>query len=144
MEIIAGLGNRELALWTGWTADTVETYLKGLYAKLQVHSRAQATRLAIDALLEHAFQGGGQGKATREHLNRETTADPRRAKGRARGLAVLPYRTPAAARINSRANATPSAKLCRGIRSSLPCIRSSPIGIGIPVTPYTGMPALRK
>ncbi len=50
--IAAGLKNRELADWTGWTEDTVESYCKDLYRKLAVHTRGQTSQRIIGDLLE--------------------------------------------------------------------------------------------
>ena len=47
----AGLTNRQLAQWTGWTEGTVETYLKNLNAKLAIHRRGQANQLIVMELL---------------------------------------------------------------------------------------------
>lgn len=50
--IAAGLKNCELASWTGWTENTIETYCKNLFCKLAVHTRGQAAERMIVELLD--------------------------------------------------------------------------------------------
>lgn len=49
--IAAGLTNRQMVEWTGWSEATIETYLKLLYSKLRVSSRGQVSRIVLNTAL---------------------------------------------------------------------------------------------
>ena len=53
--VSAGLGNPQLAAWTGWTVCTVETYLKGRFLVLGVHRREELFVIVLGEVLA----GGG-------------------------------------------------------------------------------------
>lgn len=51
LEVFAGASNKEIALKSNLSLDTIKTHLKNIYAKLGVRSRAQAMKVSIEQKL---------------------------------------------------------------------------------------------
>ncbi len=51
LEVVAGASNKEIALHSNLSLDTVKTHLKNIYVKLGVRSRSQAIKVAIEQKL---------------------------------------------------------------------------------------------
>jgi len=51
LEVVAGASNKEIALHSNLSLDTVKSHLKNIYAKLGVRSRSQAIMVAIEQKL---------------------------------------------------------------------------------------------
>jgi DNA-binding CsgD family transcriptional regulator len=63
--VISGVSTRQIALRTGLTVSTVNTYLKRIFAKLGVHSRVElvARMAGTDGLMDGHGNGNGKGAA---------------------------------------------------------------------------------